>query len=1142
MGNKAKYFIKTLDPEKIISWERIISSSGKYELAYELVGGEESIEFRSVVRETRTYKENALYAQIMAVFMENGIAPDAAAEELGKTLFFLDFGTLFENRKELKNPFVFSGKYNDRNELAVADANVKLYYLFKNGFVLDYGGRKRTYLPFESSASMSRQCRMTFVDAAVKERLDERLLLGMDFAGTGVKVKPHKFFAYRGLYMTDAQRVEAEAGAFVLNESTVVVIGDAYGDTKPVSAITAEEKDKRWEIREKKDKELKNNNLFDGEGIISPEYSDYINKQLRIYGAVTYQARMPFVKGMLHKVDTMSFFKEYGMFDEESPYLIKDAFGIERDLRGVKIILTKSMFKCFDWISEYVKALVDGGQPIDPMKLYFERFRKYQHSLYIAKTDLSLKNDKTVKINYQFLSTLGLTPEEFDKLVGRHKEYIDEIRNNRNKQREMLLGNVCTATTEAWKIALSRNIDLLEKDAFIRQKAEDLVDGCIKDVYKGQLRVLGENRFLSGDLLGLLIHIYKKHLECIGRNDDETVKSLIGETLRAERFYMPRAKIALSNKDYYSFLRNPHLSKNEECALRPYTAKKGSLYDKYFGHLSGVVMLSVSSLAPITLGGADFDGDMVKIIADDLIVKATLRDKAEYPEVVRIPTGQEAKEIVTGVRYEHIKESYGNRIGQISNLAILLGESVYFADKKIEEFDAEGRHIRYTPADCTLLTGLEIDAAKNGKHPTKNIEEVQKQVTDNKSKKAFTYLKTKNELKSNYAMVEKYPRFFRIDKNAIRESIQCGKPEIVFNQSGTEKKTTIAQDDASNGSLPNIEKLPVRFFDIMYGDEPTTGRKKSSTDSPFTFQKALVDERLDMFYKAYSYYTERLAIIDNIRERAEKRHWLMKVYTILKEQYDSLGDEDGDGHSVSAVIFNLCDTLADYFVRNGDVHLEAVKKTIERLKGKRWIYASAEEREGLLRQILPKPLENIADDADYLSLLTNFDDGGYMLLYYILKDIEDAKTQQDFGDEDLTEQHRVKEDADGYEFYTEALDYLGPVYAEAVKNKTGAGRLKQDLRIKIRDYMSENGLSFTDNAVMIYCLGTGKRFFWELLDAFDHGRDIINDMITESSPYKKWDDSLMQEERSDFDDIVEYEVYDEDSFDEENIGEELIED
>lgn len=68
-------------------------------------------------------------------------------------------------------------------------------------------------------------------------------------------------------------------------------------------------------------------------------------------------------------------------------------------------------------------------------------------------------------------------------------------------------------------------------------------------------------------------------------------------------------------------MRNPHLSRNEQIILRA-AEKYGSLYEKYFSHLKGAVMISAASNVVMTLGGADFDGDLVKIIKDSRIVQA----------------------------------------------------------------------------------------------------------------------------------------------------------------------------------------------------------------------------------------------------------------------------------------------------------------------------------------------------------------------------------------------------------------------------------------------------------------------------------------------------------------------------------------
>ena len=96
-------------------------------------------------------------------------------------------------------------------------------------------------------------------------------------------------------------------------------------------------------------------------------------------------------------------------------------------------------------ISKYCEKCVDDEKPYfdwdyakinhieDPMAFFFEGVKKYNHGLYIAKTNLSILSQR-VKINYQYLCTLNLTPSEFESLVNEHIEYIEEIKNNPNLQ------------------------------------------------------------------------------------------------------------------------------------------------------------------------------------------------------------------------------------------------------------------------------------------------------------------------------------------------------------------------------------------------------------------------------------------------------------------------------------------------------------------------------------------------------------------------------------------------------------------------------------------------------------------------------------------------------------------------------------
>ena len=59
-------------------------------------------------------------------------------------------------------------------------------------------------------------------------------------------------------------------------------------------------------------------------------------------------------------------------------------------------------------------------------------------------------------------------------------------------------------------------------------------------------------------------------------------------------------------------------------------------------------------------------------------MKAVERGKKNCSEIVMIPgAGEKLVYTPKQVEYKHIKDTYGNRVGQISNIAIRLGSQVY---------------------------------------------------------------------------------------------------------------------------------------------------------------------------------------------------------------------------------------------------------------------------------------------------------------------------------------------------------------------------------------------------------------------------------------------------------------------------------
>ena len=185
-------------------------------------------------------------------------------------------------------------------------------------------------------------------------------------------------------------------------------------------------------------------------------------------------------------------------------------------MRQAKIILTASMFKCGGWIKKW------RARPADPMRYFFDRMKIYGHALYVANTDDALANAGKVRFNYQFLSTLELTAEEFDSLVDEQIEKILSVPKNFAKisdapddfDDEENFPRVDEVRRKCMKV-LARN-DAFLKDPKIKTILAKVQDDFEKALCLGKFEVQGEVRFLSGDLLRFLLNIAKK-IDGLGR-------------------------------------------------------------------------------------------------------------------------------------------------------------------------------------------------------------------------------------------------------------------------------------------------------------------------------------------------------------------------------------------------------------------------------------------------------------------------------------------------------------------------------------------------------------------------------------------------------------------------------------------------
>ena len=117
--------------------------------------------------------------------------------------------------------------------------------------------------------------------------------------------------------------------------------------------------------------------------------------------------------------------------------VVKDAniVTVEDDGSDVQMILAKSMFKGFGWMTENGLSWAQ----------YLERCRKYDHALYISGSDKA-ERESVTELNYQFLNTLALTEEEFrpaDLPLGWDKSPESDPRHWLTKTTEIAYYNFC---------------------------------------------------------------------------------------------------------------------------------------------------------------------------------------------------------------------------------------------------------------------------------------------------------------------------------------------------------------------------------------------------------------------------------------------------------------------------------------------------------------------------------------------------------------------------------------------------------------------------------------------------------------------------------------------------------------------------
>ena len=269
--------------------------------------------------------DNALFYQIMCVLRGNGFAiprNQQVIPDLAEVIFYVDFGGIFDRSG--------SNKYLERQK--------KAEDMFRpEGITLDFSSGEQRYRAFERSGSMSRQAKLSFIRADLYDQVRRRIMMDM----TVTHCKLSQLYAYNGLMLSGGTRID---GIEITRPHRMIVV-DKVNLNRSTRVITVEDNGtKQGFKRYRRAETLKHIDIirFDGEGLISKEYAKLIDKKLcgkHIHSS--FQVRMPFIKGMLHKVDIKDFLRSAGCT------FVTDIYGIRHPIDEIDVVLTRTMFKGF---------------------------------------------------------------------------------------------------------------------------------------------------------------------------------------------------------------------------------------------------------------------------------------------------------------------------------------------------------------------------------------------------------------------------------------------------------------------------------------------------------------------------------------------------------------------------------------------------------------------------------------------------------------------------------------------------------------------------------------------------------------------------------------------------------------------------
>lgn len=408
----------------------------------------------------------------------------------------------------------------------------------------------------------------------------------------------------------------------------------------------------------------------DGFGIMLPSLAKKWSNDLGIdYMTSGVNTRFAWEKGMVYTFDFIEFAESVA-----GTYFVKDAWGNMVDVRTVELILTTSMVKLWDSYKDcddYLSKSISNG-----------------YTFCVTKTcPDKLENER--RLNYQFIQPFPLNDDDIEELISPTMNEIKDVLGGDWRKSVLFLrgGGINSDNVDKMENDFIKGIMIdqrLTDDPFVQTCIYQQIKNRIDEAKVGVLKVHGNYSMVSGD----------PYILCQGMFGMETT----GLLRSGEIFNKYWADCG--SKELVCF-RAPMSCYNNIRKVVP-VRREDAMY--WYRYMNTCTVLNSWDTSMIALNGCDFDGDLVMLTDNPVLV----RNLDEAPALMCAQRKAEKKISTEEDFVESNIASFGNEIGQTTNWIT----SMYEVRESFEKGSREYDELTYRIMSGQLYQQNAIDKAK----------------------------------------------------------------------------------------------------------------------------------------------------------------------------------------------------------------------------------------------------------------------------------------------------------------------------------------------------------------------------------------------------------------------------------------------